>query len=121
MGAEPLYMLKGHLYLTKATLDEIIAVDENLLIADGYNDAIIGYAETSEGEKMVLYDSDKCIAVLQKDFEKETKERHPEKTQEEIDRQTYEDAVEYFEYNTIGAYFGDKTPAFAILIQEKKE
>jgi len=109
------------LYFTKATLDEIIAVDEELLIADGYNDAIIGYAETHEGEKMVLYDSDKCIAVLQKDFEKETKERNPEKTQEAIDQETYQDAVEYFEYNTIGAYVGDKTPAFAVLIKEEKE
>ena len=121
MGAEPLHMFEEHLYLTKATLDEIIAVDENLLIADGYNDAIIGYAETHKGEKMVIYDSDKCIGILQKDFEKEIKERNPEKTQEEINIETYQDALEYFEYNTIEAYVGDKTPAFAILIQEEKE
>ena len=111
-------MLKEHLYFTKATLDEIITVDEELLIADGFNEAILGYAETNEGSKMVIYDSEKCIEILQKDFEKETRERNPGKTEEEISEETYQDAVEYFHYNTIGAYMGQKTPAFATLITE---
>jgi hypothetical protein len=88
---------EGHLYFTKATMKEIEGIDNGeLLVADGFNDAIIGYIQTFEGYHFVIYDTEKCIELLAKSFEEELKQENPEKTKEEIDQETHEMAVEYF-------------------------
>jgi hypothetical protein len=72
-------------------LEEIIDryEDEELLIADGFNDAIIGIDESS---MRIIYSVSKCLEILQED------------------NISYEDAFEYFTYNVSGGYVGDKTP-----------
>lgn len=67
---------------------------ETVTVADGYDDAIIGTAEV-HGTLVAVYDIGKCIDILMLD-----------------DKMSYEEAVEYFEYNTLGAYIGDQTPIF---------
>jgi hypothetical protein len=62
--------------------------DDELLLADGFDDAIIGFDEQSW---RVIYSVRKCINVLMKDMD-------------ELE------AIEYFSYNVSGAYVGDKTP-----------
>mgnify|MGYP000547275406 CR=1 FL=1 len=62
--------------------------DEDLLIADGFDEAIIGIDDSS---MRIIYSVAKCIHILEKDMETI-------------------DAVEYFGYNVKGAYVGDKTP-----------
>ena len=62
--------------------------DVDWLLADGFDDSIIGVY----GEK-VVYSIKKCIDVLI-----------------ERDGMDYEDAYEFFEFNVIGAYVGEKTP-----------
>ncbi len=62
--------------------------EEELLIADGFNDAIIGIDENS---LRIIYSVTKCIEILMKDMSEE-------------------DALEYFSYNVSGAYVGEKTP-----------
>ena len=37
------------------------------------------------------------------------------------DGMSYEDAIEFFEYNTIGSWMGEGTPLFAPLIGVKDE
>jgi len=72
----------------------------DLLQADGFDDAIIGYAEvwTDKGQAIVMaYDRDKCIDVLMEDG---------------MDR---DEAVEYFEFNVVGAYVGEMTPCFVTM------
>ena len=72
----------------------------DLLQADGFDDAIIGYAEvwTDKGQSIVMaYDRDKCIDVLMEDG---------------MDR---DEAVEYFEFNVVGAYVGEMTPCFVTM------
>jgi hypothetical protein len=64
--------------------------DESFLIADGFNDAIIGIDESS---MRIIYSVTRCIEILCLD--------------EEMD---VEDAVEYFEFNVRGSYVGEKTP-----------
>jgi len=114
---EPLCLKEGQLIFTKANLTEIEGIEKgNLLIADGFNDAIIGYANTSDFNCFVIYDTEKCINLLAEDYKKEMKEQEPEKTEEEINSETYEMAVEYFYFNTAGAYMGEKTPGFATMI-----
>jgi sRNA-binding carbon storage regulator CsrA len=71
-------------------LEEILErySEEELLIADGFNDAIIGIDENS---LRIIYSVTKCIEILMKDMSEE-------------------DALEYFSYNVSGAYVGEKTP-----------
>jgi len=75
---------------------EILAdLDEEMLLADGFEDALMGYAERAGGSIYAVYDREKCIQIL-------------------IDRDGMdrEEAVEYFDFNVVAAYMGDKTPAF---------
>ena len=66
---------------------------EGLLFADGFDEAIIGVAERIGMEPVVAYDINKIIEILARDMPKE-------------------DAVEYFEFNILGAYMGERTPVF---------
>ena len=63
-------------------------MDIEFLLADGFNDAIIG---VDEKEMRLFYSVSKCLDILSVDM-------------------TYEEAVEYFEFNVSGAYMGEKTP-----------
>jgi len=63
--------------------------DEEILKADGFDDAVIGIEVHS---MRLIYSVQKCIEVLKEDG------------MDEID------AIEYFEYNVLGAYVGEKTP-----------
>jgi len=79
--------------------DMLPSVD--LLQADGFDDAIIGYAEvwTDKGRGIVMaYDREKCIDVLM-----------------ERDGMDRDEAVEYFEFNVAGAYVGEMTPCFVTM------
>ena len=60
----------------------------DFLIADGFNDAVIGVDETS---MRLIYSVRKCLEILQEYLDEE-------------------DAIEYFEYNVSGAYVGEQTP-----------
>ena len=66
---------------------------EGLLFADGFDDAIIGVAERIGMEPVVAYDTNKIIEILSRDM-------------------TEDEAVEYFEFNVLGAYVGERTPVF---------
>lgn len=71
---------------------ETLHEDENLILADGFDEAFIGIA-IQFNTKFAVYSRPKCIEILCKDM-------------------TWEDAEEYFEFNVQGAYVGDGTPAF---------
>ena len=62
--------------------------DEEFLLADGFNEAVLGVDEKS---MRLIYSISKCINILMEDMSEE-------------------DAFEYFYYNVSGAYMGDKTP-----------
>ena len=62
-------------------------------------EAIIGYVERSGEMPIILLDREKCLDILMKDS-----------------NMTYDEAIEYFEFNTIGSWVGEGTPAFATLI-----
>ena len=66
----------------------------DLLFADGYDSAIIGVAIGFDSER-VVYDVEKMIEVCMKDA-----------------NIPYEEASEWLEYNTFGAYVGDNTPIY---------
>ena len=66
----------------------------NLLFADGYDSAIIGVAIGFDSER-VEYDVEKMIEGGMKDA-----------------NISYEQASEWLEYNTFGAYVGENTPIY---------
>jgi hypothetical protein len=64
--------------------------DDEFLIADGFDDAVIG---VDYGSSRLVYSCKKCIEILIE--------------QEEM---TAEDAIEHFQFNVAGAWVGEKTP-----------
>jgi hypothetical protein len=66
----------------------------DLLKADGFDEAIIGVVQRM-GIQAICYDQDKVIDTLM-----------------EKDGMTYEEAVEYFDFNIAGAWVGESTPFF---------
>ena len=69
---------------------------DDILLADGFERAFIGVAESKGSKPRACYDSGKCIKVLMEDGSD----------------MTAREAVEYFEFNVIDAYVGESTPAF---------
>lgn len=68
--------------------------EPKLLKADGFDDAIIGVA-TQFDRQFIVYDYDKVIMILRRDTE-----------------MSEEEAVEYYDFNIVGSYVGESTPAF---------
>jgi hypothetical protein len=80
-------------------LDELIEKfpECEFLIADGFDDAIIGIEWSSE---RVVYSVSKCLDILI-----------------ERDGMTYSEAIEYFDFNVSSAYVGEKTPIFINILE----
>jgi len=72
----------------------IDAHNPEALLADGFEDAIIGVAERCSCPSLVVYDAETCGAILVKQG------------------MTPEEAAEYFSFNTLGAWVGPNTPLF---------
>ena len=68
-------------------------INEDMLFADGFDDALVGYIERAGMSSIACYDKHKCIEILARDM-------------------SYEDAFEYFYFNVVGAYVGENTPCF---------
>jgi hypothetical protein len=75
-------------------LDKIVEwfPEDEFLIADGFNDAIIGVDSDSI---RLIYSVTKCIEILSKDMDEE-------------------EAVEYFDFNVRGSYVGERTPIWCV-------
>jgi len=78
----------------KKMLNRIMEIypDEDILKADGFDDAIIG-VDYQHTEPRLIYSVTKCLEILEKDMDSE-------------------EAMEYFQYNVSGAYVGEKTPVW---------
>ena len=79
--------------MIKEKIEEILGEDENVLLADGFEDAFVGIGRQF-GKPFAVYDRFECIEILIKEGMSE------------------EEAEEYFQYNTEGAWVGDQTPIF---------
>lgn len=71
--------------------------DSELLLADGFEAALVGIAEGCGRSPAVVYDREKCIAIL-------------------MDR---DEANEFFDFNVAGAYVGTGTPVFLVKPEEE--
>lgn len=79
--------------------------NEEALLADGFEDAIVGICERFGAVPVVAYDRDKCIEIIVARSD----------TNGLDDEEAYEEAAEYFEFNVAGSYVGDGTPVFLTL------
>jgi hypothetical protein len=65
-----------------------------MLKADGFDEAIIGIGSRCGQPDIIVYDVNKCIKIL-------------------MDQgMTDEEAMEFFEFNVVGAWVGEETPIF---------
>jgi hypothetical protein len=75
--------------------DLLAEINDEILLCAGFDEAIIGYVEIFS-KTIALYDKQKCIQILM-----------------ERDNMTEEEAIDFFNYNIVGSYVGEHTPAFA--------
>ena len=68
--------------------------DDELLFADGFDEAILGVAQRFN-DTFVVYDKQKVLAIMV-----------------ERDGMTHQEAMEFFDFNIVGAFVGPRTPAF---------
>jgi hypothetical protein len=83
------------------TREELAEANEEMLFADGFDEALIGFVERAGSSVLALYDTDKCIQILM-----------------ERDGMTDEEATEFFYFNVAGSYMGENTPVFGTLVEE---
>jgi hypothetical protein len=82
--------------MTRDELAEFVSeFNEQALLADGFEDAVIGVAERCSCPALVVYDAQKCIEILMSQGD-----------------MSYEEAEEFFSFNTLGAWAGEHTPLF---------
>mgnify|MGYP000674488960 FL=1 len=85
----------------KETMKELIAeANPEAMLADGFDDALIGYTDGSN--VIAVYDRDRCVSILNQDM-------------------PLEDAEDYFYYNVIGSYVGEYTPIFIKVFNKEEE
>lgn len=75
-------------------IEDICGPDDMPLKADGFDEAIIGL---NLNNLSLIYDHEKIIVILM-----------------ERDGMTREEAYEFFDYNILGAYVGDRTPIYSL-------
>ena len=84
--------------IDKEHLMEILE-EEECLTADGFEDALVGC--TYGANVVAVYDINKMVEILM---------------EEGTD---YEDAVEFLDYNVVGAYLGEKTPLYINFVTQE--
>ena len=80
--------------------ESIAQINEEALLAEGFEKALIGYVEIAS-KTLALYDREACIEILMK-----------------RDKMTRDGAEEFFGFNVQGASVGDHTPAFATILRK---
>jgi len=89
--------------MNRIVLEEfLIESGWTVMLADGFDYAFVGVTESIDCKPKACYDKEKCIKILQSEND-----------------WTYVEAVEYFDYNVIGAYVGENTPTFLQPIEGK--
>ena len=83
---------------TKLTVEEISELNPEAMMADGFDEAIMGMCIQFGAEPLVAYDYEKCLNIL---MERDGMERT--------------EAIDFMEFNVIGSYVGLNTPVFIMV------
>jgi len=85
----------------KTTVHDITGEEVECWVAEGLDDALLGYGEQA-GQTVAVYDYDKCLEIfMQRDG---------------MDR---EEAAEHMSYNVTGTHLHGKTPVFLERVDEE--
>lgn len=76
-------------------LENLAEMNPDALLADGLEDALIGYTLNTHHAHVAVYSYPKCVDILVT-----------------RDGMTPEDAEEYLSFNTLCAYVGENTPLY---------
>ena len=68
------------------------------MMADGFDEAVLGMCAQFGSEPLVAYDYEKCIKILM-----------------ERDGMDRSEAIDFMEFNVIGSYVGLNTPVFIMI------
>lgn len=79
---------------TEDPFDELSEVNPEALLADGFEDAYLGYVINTHHKSVAVYDAIKCVEILMRDG------------------MTEEEAEKYLDFNTYCAYVGEDGPLF---------
>ena len=74
--------------------DDLSEVNPEALLADGLEDAYLGYVINTHHKSVAVYDAIKCVEILMRDG------------------MTEEESWEYLDFNTFCAYVGENGPLF---------
>ena len=94
---------------TAAWFDMIFEWYGEMFKMDGYDDCIMGVSHQFS-KTTILYDKDKVIAKLAKEMLEPYRKGGPSLVERKD--QASDDALEWFEFNMIGAWMGEGTPSF---------
>ena len=78
--------------------DDLAEVDPEILCMDGFDDCIAGWLQRFGMEPIALYDREKVLNKIMKDGG------------------TYEQALEFYEFNQLGGWVGERTPGFLVKV-----
>ena len=73
--------------------EQLTEENPEALLADGFDQALIGVARRCGQPSLAVYDRNKCIEILAQDMD-------------------WHEAEEYFEFNVSGSWMGPNTPIF---------
>ena len=80
--------------------EQIAKINENALLIDGLDKAIIGTGSQYGNSPVVIYDKEKCIEIIAEQFLESNKNIED----------PYLDAIEWFSFNVECTYMGEHTP-----------
>ncbi len=83
--------------------EEVSLLNPGALVADGLDDAIIGYGQQFPREPLLVYDYDKCVEIFMSQG------------------MSHEEAIEWMEFNVVNAYMGEGTPIFIKVIPRREQ
>ena len=69
-------------------------------VADGFDEALIGFSQRMNEPMLAVYSYEKMVRVLM-----------------DNDDLSYDDAVEYVDFNVVGAWVGEQTPVIVMPIE----
>lgn len=78
--------------------EKLAEIDPDILCMDGYDDCIVGFLQRFGMDPVAVYDREKVLEKLM------------------ADGCSYEEALEYYEFNQVGAWAGDRTPGFLVRV-----
>jgi hypothetical protein len=91
------------LALTREEIVDRLMLDEEALFMDGFDDCVVGAVSQFGRPPVVCYDLGRVIRKMMDDGA------------------SYEEAQEFHEYNQLGAWLGEYTPVFLVVLEVEDE